>query len=98
MGDRFLLNLACSYCGKMGTGVYYAPTCDVYDFVCKDCKRHNFVSADFTVKAVEDVTLEDVVSAFEMASNSYHSQASVKRAAAGYLRGLKRHGRAEAGR
>ena len=92
MGDRFYLNLKCAYCGTESS-VWYAPTCGSYDFKCQDvsgedflpiesktgCGRTNFITASFEVKKAEDVTEEDVVQAFEMASNTFHSLSAIKK-------------------
>ena len=103
MGDRFYLNLKCAYCGTESS-VWYAPTCGSYDFKCQDvsgedflpiesktgCGRTNFITASFEVKKAEDVTEEDVVQAFEMASNTFHSLSAIKKEAKSYLRFLKK--------
>lgn len=97
MGDRFYLILNCAYCSTVNKDVYYAPTCDFYDFKCQKCNRTNFITADFSVKRVEDVVIENVVAAFEMATTAVHSADSIRGMAKRYLRELKKHGRAESG-
>lgn len=113
MGDRFCLKIACVFCGTVNN-VYYAPTCEMYDFTCSNkdlriekvdiatkkvietskslgpCNTINFICADFRVKKVEDVTEEDVVQAFEMATTGNHTLASIRKEAKRYLRGLKK--------
>lgn len=92
MGDRFYLKLKCAYCGKQNNDVYYAPTCCFYDFKCDDvtCNKMNFITAIFEVKKAEDVTEEDVIQAFEMASSASHSLDAIKKEARAYLRTLKK--------
>jgi hypothetical protein len=103
MGDRFWLKLKCAYCGTESS-VYYAPTCGDYDFKCQDlggydfmpvesktgCGGTNFVTASFEVKKAEDVTEEDVVQAFEMATSADHTLDAIKREAKSYLRNLQK--------
>jgi len=104
MGDRFYLNLKCVYCGLISE-VYYAPTCGFYDFKCRTdniselsevqpvnvgCGKINFITATFEVKKVEEVTEDDVIQAFEMASTASHSLSAIKKEAKQYLKQLKR--------
>jgi endogenous inhibitor of DNA gyrase (YacG/DUF329 family) len=35
MGDRYFLTVKCPQCGVITEDVYYAPTCDFFDFTCK---------------------------------------------------------------
>ena len=46
--------------------------------------------AIFEVKKAEDVTEEDVIQAFEMASSASHSLDAIKKEARAYLRTLKK--------
>ena len=103
MGDRFYLKLKCAYCGTESS-VWYAPTCGAYDFTCQDlggydfmpvesktgCGRTNFITASFEVKKAEDVVEEDVIGAFEMSSNAYHTEKAIQREAKSYLKSLKK--------
>lgn len=100
MGDRFYLSLNCAYCGKTSE-VYYAPTCGFYDFVCREdtneqakpkdgCGKKNFITASFDVKKLEDVTEEDVISAFEMATTADHSLDAIRRNAKSYLKNIRK--------
>ena len=54
------------------------------------CGKINFITASFGVKKAEDVTEEDVIGAFETASNAYHTEAAIKREAKSYLKSLKK--------
>lgn len=94
MGDRFWMNLGCAYCGKMSF-VYYAPTCEFFDFKCRTadlddgmgsienetagCGRVNFITAGFSVKKVEDVVVDDVRQAIEMSTTSVHTDARLRK-------------------
>ena len=90
MGDRFYLTLNCAYCGKENDDISYAPTCCFYDFDCKDCGGINFIKADFSVKKAEEVSEEDIVGAFEMATTASHKQQAIQREATHYLKILKK--------
>lgn len=90
MGDRFEMTLKCAYCGKENN-VWYAPTCNVYDFVCRGgCEKTNFICSDFSVKKVEDIVEQNVIDGFEMASNTYHKPSVIKSQAKQYIRDLKK--------
>ena len=89
MGDRFNLKLSCIFCTAV-SDVYYAPTCCMYDFTCTACKKINFVCADFRVKKAEDVTEDDAVQAFEMATTGNHTLAAIRKEAKRYLKDLKK--------
>ena len=78
MGDRFYLTLSCAYCCKKSS-VYYAPTCESFDFKCGGCSRVNFIAADLSVKKVEDVVVDDVRQAIEMSTTSTHTDAALRR-------------------
>lgn len=54
------------------------------------CGKTNFITASFGVKKAEDITEEDVVMAFEMATNASHTAKAIKREAQVYLKMLKR--------
>lgn len=43
MGDRYILNLDCAYCGVNNVEVYYAPTCGLTNFKCKECGKVNCI-------------------------------------------------------
>lgn len=89
MGDRFYLELNCAYCNRTNKDVYYAPTCSFYDFTCEHCKKVNFISSDFSVKKLVDVSEQNVIDAFEMATIGGHSKALIKKEAKRYLNHLK---------
>jgi len=69
MGDRYNLTKECIYCGNTNDEVYYAPTCGFLTFICDKCKKENFITTDFKVKKIEDVTKKDVYWAISNASN-----------------------------
>lgn len=102
MGDRFEMTLKCTYC-NMPNKVYYAPTCGIYDFRCnsldfeskefpknKGCGKINFICSDFTVKKAEEVTEQNVIDAFEMATSMNHKPSAIKREAKQYIKNLKK--------
>ena len=37
MGDRYILKVECPECGLNDDDVWYAPTCDVIEWVCPLC-------------------------------------------------------------
>ena len=51
MGDSFLLQLKCAYCGKLNEDIYYAESSDATDFTCECCKKLNQITMGF--KAVK---------------------------------------------
>jgi hypothetical protein len=57
----------------------------------KGCGKTNFITASFSVKKAEDVTEEDVIGAFEMATNTFHTDKAIKQEAQIYLKQLKKH-------
>jgi hypothetical protein len=71
-------------CEPEGSGQYtgYAKT--------MGCGKTNFITADFRVKQIEDVIEEDIIQAFEMASNAYHKPEAIKKEAKQYLKDLKK--------
>jgi len=69
MGDRYTFYPDCIYCNHTNEEVWYAPTCGVYTFKCEKCKKTNFITSDFTIKKIEDVTLQDIKDAFLMATS-----------------------------
>lgn len=79
MGDRFYLSLDCAYCGAVNSDVYYAPTCEVFDFTCSKCNKVNFITAGLSSKKVEDTTEDDVAQAIEMATSVVRTAAEIKR-------------------
>lgn len=67
MVDRYTLVLKCAHCKEENTAVY-APTCSMYTFECKKCKKSNFIRKLFlnmfeSIKT-ENVMFEDVKKAF----------------------------------
>ena len=69
MGDRFELVKSCAYCGKINKDIWYAPTCNSFGFKCDKCGKYNFITTDFKVKKVEDISYEDVYWSISNASN-----------------------------
>lgn len=69
MGDRYELNKKCVYCNTLNEDIWYAPTCNSMTFKCSKCNKINFITTEFIVKRVEEVTYEDVYSAINNASN-----------------------------
>ncbi len=60
MGDRYELIKDCVYCGKTDDRIWYAPTSGFLTFKCDKCKKENFITSDFEVKKIEEVTYEEV--------------------------------------
>jgi len=69
MGDRYILDLKCSYCQTLNEEVYFAPTCNFFTFNCKNCKKTNFINSDFVAIKIKDVKYKDVLGVVEMATN-----------------------------
>lgn len=94
MGDRFELVKDCVYCGTKKDDIWYAPTSGFYTFECVKCKKENFITQDFNVKKLEDVTLDDVRDAFLMSSNVSWSDEDLDRMCKDTLKQIKggKHG------
>ena len=54
------------------------------------CGKINFITADFRVKKAEDVIEEDVIVAFEMATNANHKPSAIKKEAKSYIGFLRK--------
>lgn len=54
------------------------------------CGKINFITASFSVKKIEEVTEDDVVQAFEMATSVSHSQRAIRREAKQYIKDLQK--------
>ena len=79
MGDRYILELYCVYCGHTDKDVWYAPTCGANTFRCSECGKYNFVTPDFSSKKVEEVTDQEVIDGFFNATNvSWDNEEEVK--------------------
>ncbi len=89
MGDRYELDLTCSYCQKLNKGVYYAPTCEEYTFSCKGCGKENFITSDFSTKRIEDVVLDDVKKGFKMATSFEWEESRLIEVCKNILKALK---------
>lgn len=50
MGDRYILELRCDWCGEMNDEVWYAPSSNATDFVCRFCDKPNDIVHDFVAK------------------------------------------------
>jgi len=90
MGDRYYLTRECVYCGGINESIYYAPTCGIFTFDCEHCGRENFITAEFDVKELEEVTLEDVEEAFSMATNVDWSEKDFKEMCREFYENLRR--------
>jgi len=61
MGDRYLIENACPYCGY-SEEVYYAPSCCALTHVCTKCKNEYIIVNSFVgIKA----TKEEIDSLYE---------------------------------
>lgn len=69
MGDRYTLNLKCAYCNELNKDIWYAPTCNFFDFRCKKCDKMNFITNNFQVKKIGNITFEDVYASISSSSN-----------------------------
>lgn len=78
MGDRYYLRLNCAYCNHLNTEIYYAPTCNFYDFKCKYCGKVNFISDNFLSKKTEDVTLKEIENGFFITTNVNWNKKQIK--------------------
>ena len=47
MGDRYIIQLSCAYCGKLNEDIYYAESCGSTKFVCEFCKKSNKIKEYF---------------------------------------------------
>lgn len=58
MGDRYVLNLQCAYCGKLNKDVYYAPDSDIRVFKCEKCNELNTIMLKFYAKKAKETDAE----------------------------------------
>lgn len=79
MGDRYILVLNCTYCNQIDDDVWYAPTCGSETFICKKCKKINFITQDFKTKKIKDITYEDIKSGFLNNTNIVWKEEEIKR-------------------
>ena len=91
MGDRYELIRNCVYCGETEEEVWYAPTCNSFGFICKKCKKYNFITTDLKVKKIEDVTYDDVYWTVSNASNMMDEE-MIKSCADDFYKTLKNNG------
>ena len=94
MGDRFDISIKCAKCGKINE-VWYAPTCNSDIFECKYCGAKNFITAEFKAKLISDVTKNDIIDGFLMASNASWTDEELERMAEEKLEELKKYERGE---
>ena len=79
MGDRYELALNCRYCGHYNEEIWFAPTCDVNTFKCKNCEHTNFINVNFKTICLEDVKLKDIKDNFVMATSASWSEEDIDR-------------------
>jgi len=61
MGERYYLTgKKCQYCEKVQEEVYFAPTSNITGFNCEKCDKENFITEDFHVMRLEDVSFVEV--------------------------------------
>ncbi len=60
-----------------------------------ECKKKNFITSDFAVKKIEDVTLENVRNAFLMTSNVCWEKEQLKEICEDTLKQIKGVGKVE---
>ena len=71
MGDRYWLKLKCGDCGEynpsskdyaadpMVNGIYFAPSSGFCHFVCRICKKINWIQSSYAGKVVSKKELEE---------------------------------------
>ena len=89
MGDRYELIENCAYCGEIEEDVWYAPTCNSFGFTCRKCGKYNFITTDFKVKKVDEITYDDVYWAVCNASNMMNEK-QIESSAKGFYDNLKK--------
>lgn len=51
MGDQYMMDLICAYCGKPNCDIYYAESAGSTEFICENCQKVNKIIETF--KAVK---------------------------------------------
>ena len=77
MGNRYILDLNCAYCGEKNKEIWYAPTCGSDTFVCEHCKRVSFITDTMKSIKLEDIKFIEVRKGFINASNIERSKEEV---------------------
>jgi len=54
MGDRYIINLFCPYCGKENEEVYYAESSGFTDWRCEFCKKRFDIELRFVAMPKEE--------------------------------------------
>jgi len=85
MGDRYDLNINCTYCNYLNKDVWYAPTCSTDTFRCEKCKELNFINSDFKSMKIIDVSIDEVRKGFSNASMGTLTDIEVERICAEHL-------------
>lgn len=79
MGDRYELALKCVYCGETNKDIWYAPTSSSDTFECKNCKKFNFISANFKSVKIENVTINMIIEGFDNTTMGTLTDAEIKK-------------------
>lgn len=87
MGDRYEIDAKCAYCNHLNEGVWFAPTCSAMTFKCEECDKENFITMDFKIKKIEDVTYDEVEEAISGVSN-FLDEGQIKKCAKDYFKRL----------
>lgn len=91
MGDRYIADVNCAYCGATNEEVWYAPTCGADTFRCEKCGKQNFIySILMNALKMEDVTVQDVIKGFEECTSISWSEEEVWRMCEEYLNEIKK--------
>lgn len=78
IGDRYELNVKCSYCNEKNL-CWYAPTCCSDVFKCNKCGKNNFITTEFKAMKIENLSLEDIEDGFINTSNYGWSEEEITR-------------------
>ena len=60
MGDRYIISLACAWCGAMNHDLYYAPSSNFTTFKCRECGKINKIAIGFIATKQESAEQEVV--------------------------------------
>lgn len=52
MGDRFSIDIKCANCEVINNDVYYAESSGYMSFICKECKKINWITQRFVAEIV----------------------------------------------
>ena len=79
MGDRYYLDLDCAYCGELNKEIWFAPTCDSFDFNCIKCKKLNFINEEFKAIKGTNIKEKDIRAIFDMTTMGGHTEEAIKK-------------------